>query len=286
MQSPIAMPSFAPAAGLIACLLLGLMVAGAGGCGETPAADLREGTVVVTPGLEVERTRPSSDAPLLTVVHVDPTRYELRLLTAQEHGRARTAKAWADDFSLTGVINASMYMPNLRSTGLMRRGDVVNNGAINPRFEGFLAFGPRREGLPPVRMAGSDCGDVDSLLVDYDVVVQNYRLLDCEGEAIEWRDPKTYSSAAIGIDDRGWVVFAHSGGPCRTSDFSRWLADPERRIDAAVFVEGGPDASLHLDAHGYSLEVIGSYPGGASGGRGREIPNVVGFGPRGAQSSD
>lgn len=260
----------------LACLLA------AGGCEGSDLEAPSPGRQELRPGLELERVRPEGapDAPLLTLVRVDPTRFELRLLTAQEHGTARTAEAWARDFGLLGAINASMYMPNLRSTGLMRRGEVINNGAVNPRFEGFLAFRPRRPDLPPVRMEGSDCGSVDSLIANYEVVIQNYRLLGCEGEPIEWKDPKTYSSAAIGLDHRGWVVFAHTGAPCRTSDFSRWLADESRGIEAAIFVEGGPDASLYLSAGETTVDLAGSYQGGVGTGSRRPIPNVVGFAAR------
>ena len=38
------------------------------------------------------------------------------------------------NFDLLGVINASMFMPSLRSTGLMVDHGVVNNGLDNPKF--------------------------------------------------------------------------------------------------------------------------------------------------------
>lgn len=253
-------------------------------CGDAPRVDVpRPPFVTLEPGLEVVRRWPEGDADArqepVTLVHVDPSRFDLRLLTAAADGGARPVDAWAADFDLVAAINASMYLPNGRSTGLMVDGERANNPSVNPRFEGLLAFGPQRAGLPPVRLVGLDCADVDvdSLRARYTTLVQNYRLLDCDGEPIPWEDRKLYATAAIGIDDRGWLVFAHSGAPQRTSSLARWLAREDWGVEAALFVEGGSDASLFVAGGGERIEVIGSYEGMVAPRRFQEVPNVLGI---------
>lgn len=167
----------------------------------------------VREGLEVEQVSARdlghvSDAGLLTLVYFDPGQYELRLFTAAEHGDPRPVDRWLEEFGLVAVVNASMYLPNQRSTGLMIDHERSNNPAVNPSFGGFLAFGTADSTRPPWLFAGEDCEgfSLEEIRRDYPVVVQNYRLLDCSGEPFGWSDSRAYSSAAIGRDRRGWLV--------------------------------------------------------------------------------
>jgi uncharacterized protein YigE (DUF2233 family) len=262
-------------------LVLPFLLTGICACANsdgTPASgrvELREGLELHQ--VQVRELDPNRSGGLITLLYFDPARFDLQLLTAAGQGRARSADGWLEDFSLVAVINASMYLPNQRSTGLMVSRDGANNPAVNPRFGGFLAFGPVETGAPVWAFAGEDCDgfDLESLRRRYRTVVQNYRLLDCRGQPFEWSDSKEYSSAAVGLDRRGWLVFAHSGAACSTSDFARWLADDRFGLTDAHFVEGGAEASLMLRDGSNELRVMGSWPG-VKPPSFREIPNVLG----------
>lgn len=251
------------------------------GCGQSSGGP-ETGRIRIRDGLEVQQVATRelgapADEGLLTLVYFDPARFDLRLLTAAEYGDPRPADQWLEEFGLIAVVNASMYLPNQRSTGLMVDHERENNPAVNPRFGGFLAFGTRDSTLTPWVFAGEDCDgfSLDALRRDYPIVVQNYRLLDCEGEPFTWSDSRAYSSAAIGRDRRGWLVFAHSGVACLTSDFARWLSLPRFGLTDAHFVEGGPEASLMLRDAGHEFRVIGAWPGVRASGF-RSVPNVLG----------
>lgn len=246
----------------------------------------------VAPGLVVERLPVDLDpaVPLgdrcLTVVRVDPARYRFRLLTALPGGAARTAPAWAAQAQLTGVVNASMYHADLRSTGLLIRDGVVHTGDDNPRFGGFMAFDPVDPGSPPVAFAGRTCPgfDLAALRKQYRSIVQNYRLLDCDGRAIPWRDEKTYSAAAIGMDRDGRVVFLHARTPTSMTRFAEVIAAPGAGVRAALYVEGGPEASVYVSSGAFTLEQVGSYETGFNENDDNrhfwDLPNVLGFSPR------
>ncbi|HKK70377.1 MAG TPA: phosphodiester glycosidase family protein [Candidatus Krumholzibacteria bacterium] len=268
--------------------LLGCAAATAVGCGAEPnAGGARPPFVTLEPGLEVVRRWPEGGAQgrqdPVTLVHVDPARFEMRLLTAAEHGGARPVDRWVEDFDLVAAINASMYLPNERSTGYMVDDERVNNPAVNPRFGGILAFGARSDDVPPFRLVGLECGGVtlEDLQRDYRAIVQNYRLLDCRGEPIPWQDRKLYATAAIGVDQRGWLVLVHSGAPQQTADLARWLAREDWGLVAAHFVEGGHDASLYVTGGRETISVVGRYEGTAAPREFREVPNVLGVVRRG-----
>jgi hypothetical protein len=257
-------------------------------CGLEEPIPAVPGTYELAEGLRVERIRAplpedEDESPLLTLVRIDPSRYEPVLLTAHAQGSSRTALQWLREFDLQGVINASMYLPNNRSTGFMVESGHVNNPAVNPAFGGFLAFGPKRPALAPLVFEGVDCEgfDLERLRRDYSSIVQNYRLLDCNGRPTPWRDGKSYTTAAIGLDGDGRLVLVHTGTPCRVNQLASWLCEPEYGLVPAHFVEGGADASLVVQAGGRSLREVGSFESGYGNRSGlRSIPNVIGIRPR------
>jgi len=256
-----------------------------------PAAVDDPAAIEAAPGLLVEQVRgwvePAAAVGdrLITLVRIDPEQYDFRLLTAAEHGQ-RTAPDWVEDFDLTGVINASMFRSDLTSTGLMVDGDKVHSRRVNGAFGAFFAFGPRRDGLPAVSLYGRGCPgfDLDAIRSGYRVVVQNYRMLDCQGKGLAWKDPKGYSVAAVGVDRKRRVVFIHSRTPYRVRDLNAMLAAPRLGITAAMFVEGGPEASLYVKTERHTVRGIGSFESGFflddSNALFWPIPNVIGFAPR------
>ena len=231
------------------------------------------------PGLTVE------SAGTITLVRIDPARYTLRLQNARKDGHPRRAPEWAKEFGLVAVVNASMYQPSGDSVGLMVNGAHVNQAHDLPKMGGYFAFAPTRAGLPPVAAFGRDCAgfDLARIRADYGVVFQNYRLLDCEGRPLAWKEARSFSAAAIGLDKDGMVVFAHSRAPYVMTDFARLVAAPELRIAQMFYVEGGPEASLYVQSGGANVRAIGDYETGFFRQPNEEfweLPNVVGVAPR------
>jgi hypothetical protein len=133
---------------------------------------------------------------------------------------------------------------------------------------------------------GRDCPgfDLGELRAAYRTVVQNYRMLGCGGEPLPWQDPKAYSVAAVGTDRRGWLVLFHSRTPYRVTTLARMLAGAGLDLASLMFVEGGPEASLFVEAGGHRVAEVGSYETGFHESDDNRafwsIPNVIGFAPR------
>jgi hypothetical protein len=232
----------------------------------------------LAPGIDLERTG------CLTLVRVDPARWPLRVLTGLKEGGRHRVDDWVTTYRLAGAINASMFAADDRSIGMLISGAVVNNGGDNPKLGAFLAFDPVGDD-PPVVLAGRDCPgfDLAALKKKYRSVVQNYRILDCDGKAIAWKDPKTFSAAAVGLDADGKVVFIHSRVPHQMSELARLLAAPALRLRAAMYVEGGPEASLFVRTGTTTVREVGSFETRFFDDSNTvfwPIPNVIGFGPK------
>jgi hypothetical protein len=239
------------------------------------------------PGITHERIAIAGDSPIavsddcLDVVRIDLGGHRLRILSALHAGGARPMAAWLADERLIAGINAGMFHDSLTSVGMLVTPGAENNPADNKAFGGFLAFDPVDPATPPVVVAGRDCPgfDLDALRARYRSIAQSYRLVGCEGEALAWKDPKAYSAAAIGVDRAGRVVLLHARAPHRMRDVSATAAGLD--LAGAIFVEGGPEATLVVSARDGSVARVGSYETNFNENDANhaqwDLPNVIGI---------
>ncbi|HTJ40879.1 MAG TPA: phosphodiester glycosidase family protein [Kofleriaceae bacterium] len=211
-------------------------------------------------GVTAERWTVARADACMDLVRIDLADYQLEILAAAREGAARPAPRWADDFGLVAVINLAMFKDDGAPVALAIDSRGALNARDNPPFGGFLAFDPVDPRDPPVTVAGRSCAgfELDALKRRYRGVVQSYRMLDCDGGAIAWKDAKRYSAAAVGVDRDGRLVLVHVRAPFTMKALSAALAKPELRLQGAIFVEGGPEASLVVRAD-RTLERVGSF---------------------------
>jgi len=245
---------------------------------------------VLAPGLVAQRvtmtaTPIAGGPPCLDAVTADLARYRLRVLTARRDGAARPAPTWRALFQLAAVTNAGMFHEGGAPVGLIVE-DGIAVGADNARFGGVLAFDPRAAGDPPAVITGRDCPgyDLEKLRTHYRSLIQSSRLLDCDGAPERWADAKHYSAAAIGIDRAGRVVMLHARAALTMSELASELAHSGLDLAGALFLEGGPEASLVAGGDHAEVARTGSYETGFieddSNHAFWELPNVIGLEPR------
>lgn len=149
-------------------------------------------------------------------------------------------------------------------------------GTDNAKLGGYLVWDPTAPALPTAAVLGRPCANAADR-ARYRSLVQSYRLLDCEGRAIRWQDPKQYSAAAIGTDRAGRIVFLHARGAFTMTELATALAAHD--LTGAIFLEGGPEASLVVHGADGTLERVGSYETGFVENDDNtafwELPNVI-----------
>ena len=198
----------------------------------------------------------------MVILKIDPKFHALRLLAASAHDREpRTAKNWCSRFALLAAINASMYqnMDLLKSTGYMRNYRYLNNPYINPAYGAFLCFNPVDASLPPVQIVDRRLQkDWRSVINQYNTVVQNYRMIS-NGKKVGWPQRKEiYGSAVIGMDKDDHVLFILSRSPFSTHDLIHILLSLPIHIKSAMYVEGGPEATLHIRTREKEMTFVGT----------------------------
>jgi hypothetical protein len=220
----------------------------------------------------------------IVILKIDPKVHALRLLSASAHGRRpRTAKKWCNEFGLRATINASMYqnMDLLKSTGYMRNYKYRNNPYINPSYGAFLCFNPVDNSLPEVQIVDRRLQkNWRSVINRYNTVVQNYRMIS-NGKKVGWpQRGEIYGSAAIGMDKDNHVLFILSRSPFSTHDLIHILLSLPIHIKSAMYVEGGPEATLHIRIGDKARSYVGTCESDPIAPEDvkslQRIPNVIG----------
>ncbi len=228
-------------------------------------------------GLASERwtiaATPIAGEPCIDVVRADLKQHQLRAFSDPAR---RTGDSWRDGEKLIALTNAGMFHEGGAPVGLLvDRGR--ERGSDNAKFGGFVAWDPVDPKDPPVIATARQCAgfDLTALRAKYRSLIQSYRLLDCDGSALPWKDPKQYSAAALGVDRAGRVVFLHARGAITMAELSASLATHD--LAGALFLEGGPEATLVAGA----LSRVGSYETGFVENDDNHVqwalPNVIGL---------
>jgi hypothetical protein len=205
-------------------------------------------------------TPATAGEPCFDVVRADPARFRLRMITKDQDSSAPAPK-WRERYKLAAVTNAGMFHANGAPVGL-----VINAGTVlskdNTKYGGFLAFGPISPTDPAVVIGGRDCAGFDhsSLRARYRSILQSNRLVGCNGEGLTWKDPKQYSAAVVGLDRSGKLVFIHSRPAVTMSELAQAVS--ALGMTGALFLEGGPEASLVVRGDRGELARVGSYETG------------------------
>ncbi|MDR2825772.1 MAG: phosphodiester glycosidase family protein [Deltaproteobacteria bacterium] len=181
------------------------------------------------------------------IVRSEPKKCGYSLHMTSEDGHRQTMLKRVQNHKLYAAINAGMFLPdNLKNTGFMRNATHVNNGRIASNFGVFFLAGPRKAGLPQaIILEKSDMGDkLTEKIADYDIVIQNYRLISSTGKIL-WPDsPETYSISALSADKAGNILFIFCAVPLSAADFSRVLLALPLGINLTMYLEGGSQAGL------------------------------------------
>jgi uncharacterized protein YigE (DUF2233 family) len=248
--------------------------------------DLKIGWNVFEDGLElgvfVSPQASEAGDSLIRVLRIDPQHFRLRLLNASagEDRSALTAKQWCLQNGLIAAINASMYQQDYRtSVSLMRTRNHVNNSRLSKDMT-VLAFDRRREDVPHVKIIDRECDDFKTLKDNYGTLVQSIRMLSCKGKNVWAQQPQSWSTAAVGTDSDGRVLFVHVRSPFSTHDLINSLKKLPLNLSRLMYTEGGPQAQLYIRHHRSEYEFIGAF--GPDLGEGnnlfaRPIPNVLGI---------
>lgn len=247
----------------------------------------RQPWIRLEPGLEFGVFASPQKSPvgdnLIRILKIDPKRFQFRLLNASASPGAKrlSAKEWVRRNGMVAAINASMYQADkLTSVSLMKTFGHVNNNWFS-KDRALLVFDPKKKSLPPTQILDRDCQNVTHLRTLYHTQIQSIRMISCDGKNVWEQQDKKWSTAAIGMNKTGHILFIHVRSPFSTHDLIDNLLKLPIQLKRAMYVEGGSEAQMYIHSAKNELEHVGSYSTGSNENDANRvawpIPNVVGI---------
>jgi len=217
----------------------------------------------------------------ITILRIDPKYYRFRLLeSVQFNNQHRTAAQWCRQEKLVACINAGMYEPDGRGTSYLRNGKYINNPTFSTQ-NSLLAFTPTDPSLPEIKLVDRGCApDWQQQAQQYQACLQSIRMIDCHRTNTWAPKPRRWSSAVWGMDSQGRALMIFCRSPYTMHDYADILLQAPLDIQQAMYLEGGPEASLYLKSGNTERNLFGSYETGFTENDDSKsafpLPNVIG----------
>jgi len=213
----------------------------------------------------------------LHILRIDPAHFRFELASvAAVGGEARTARRWAEERGFSAVINAGMFKPGGAPVGYAKADGRVIQAHLN-KDRSVFAFSATQ-----ARLLDRSCETFDAAREDN--ALQGIRMVGCDGRNVWAAAPRRWSIAAIAQDKSGRILFLHSRSPLPVHDFIEAMLALPLSVTRAMYQEGGPEATLYVNAGGLQLERFGSFETGFNENDGISVawplPNVFGIRPR------
>ena len=216
-------------------------------------------------------------------LRLDPQHVNFEVRAASfSGGQLRPASGWATEegsATAVGVINSSMFQGDwLRSVGFLEVHGRVQNARWAEQQNSLLVFDPVAKGRG-ARVLNLGCSNREEVSSQWGTAVQSIRMLGCDGAVVWAQSEREWSSAILGEDKEGRILFLHTRAPYSMHDLARMLVESPLHPVALHYAEGGPEASLYVRGPGVEEKLVGSYETGfrADDGNAEEwdLPNVV-----------
>jgi hypothetical protein len=114
--------------------------------------------------------------------------------------------------------------------------------------------------------------------------LQSIRMVSCRGANVWARQARRWSIACLAEDAAGRILMLHLRSPLPVRDFIETITALPLAIARAMYLEGGPEATLYAAAAGGAVERFGSYETGFNenddNAHAWALPNILGAAPR------
>ena len=236
--------------------------------------------LALEPGLDFGEFRLEGGDFRLTALRIDPEKFDFELCASSADGKGpRALEAWGEERDLVAAINASMYREDgSTSTGYMRGAGHVNNPRLVERFGAFFVAGPDAGDLPKAAIIDRDMPDWKERIGRYDLVIQNYRMINSDRRILWSPGGPLYSISAVAQDGAGRILFLHSRAPVEAYAFAQQLLHLPLDVRTVMYVEGGAQAGLLVRSHSLRRDMGGLHAPSllVTGNLKALLPNVLG----------
>ncbi|MEZ5357683.1 MAG: phosphodiester glycosidase family protein [Candidatus Zixiibacteriota bacterium] len=199
---------------------------------------------------------------MLTIVRVDAKKHKLMFLSVPDSDSAQniSVRKWCEIEQLALAINGGMYDDDMRThIGVVQADGKIISKHRN-KYKSAVAWNPKEDGLPHFRLYDLDEVELDSLLRQYDNVVQNLRLIKRDRDN-RWEPDRghKWTEAALVEDSAGNALFILCRTPMTMYEFNERILALPLGIVAAQHLEGGVQTQVCIRVGEYSEAISGGF---------------------------
>lgn len=197
------------------------------------------------------------------VLKFDPEFFSFSVYSASiDNTEKKSLQEWTGEYGLKAGINASMYLPDEKtSIGYLRKDTRINNRHKGKKLGAYFVsepYGKYRGTIPECAILYTDDPDLpkffqknepdktlENALKKYKIVVQNFRIYELEEKQSSWKGQRRHSIAAIAQDRAGRILLMYASNPITVEEFRTILQNNSLlNIKRAMYVEGGSEACM------------------------------------------
>lgn len=222
----------------------------------------------------------------ITIIRINPEYWDFKIFSKSETGQSKSysAREWCDKNKLTAAINGGMFDIDYKThIGYMKSFDHINSSRRN-KYLSAAVFEPLKDNLPKFKIYDLDETSLDTLITNYNCVIQNLRLIKHNRENRWEPQIRKWTEAALGEDSSGNALFIFCSQQVTMHEFNvRLLALPISLI-AAQHLEGGIQAQMYLKVGNFEINLSGGFSAGLATNTGEglvsQLPNIIGISAR------
>lgn len=222
----------------------------------------------------------------VSILKINPGYYEFTLVVSTQFDSIqKTIKHWCDTMNLTAAINAGMYSlkDHISGSGFMQTYGHINNPVLKVGFNALAVFNPKNKEVPAFQIVDMVNQDWKKIKNDYNSCFQSIRMIDNLHHGIYWQKKPLLrcSMSVLATDIKGNVLFIFSRSPYNANEYIDFMLKSPLNIQTAMYLEGGPEASLYVKADTTEIIKFGSYVSYSCPNDDnkelRRMPNVLGI---------
>ena len=166
------------------------------------------------------------------------------------------------------VCNAGMFNTDYKTNmGYMKRDGLVLNKREHPNYYSVLAFDPITKNLPGFYIYDTDVVSLDSIVKNYNSVVENLRLIKRSRENRWPEQKKKWVELAIGQDLDNNIIIIYCHNELSMFEFNNLILSLPINLSAAQHLEGNASAQLYFSFKNHKVDLD----------NGIFVPNLLGF---------
>ena len=205
----------------------------------------------------------------ILIISINPDKYDLEIFNSSD--KNASLKDISSENGYVLIFNAGMFDVDYKtSMGYMKNNGEILNSRNHPNYESLMVFNPNVDNIPSFYIYDSDETSFDSIIKQYDSVVENLRLIKRPGINRWPKQEKRWSEIAIGqdIDDNIIVIYCNS--MLSMFELNEILLSLPIQLQASQHLEGNSLAQLYLKMNKYEINHDNNL----------YVPNLIGVRPR------